>query len=81
VKRFAVIAGNQKQARLWAECHHLQRQEWFYVAGPESLSGVRDVAFVWSGTYSNRPDYPVIESIAETLIAQGRAVEHDLGGW
>lgn len=60
-----ILAGNMREAQLWAKDGQIARKEWVYISGVYDLRG-RDSNFILArvGTYYNRRD---LNDITEAL--------------
>lgn len=71
-----IIAGNHRQAEDWARREGLRPDRWRYVAdgAADTLHGIRNVRFVWVGTFWNRNDFSEICKFVDDAVAWGIAV-------
>jgi hypothetical protein len=71
-----IIAGNHRQAEAWAAREGLKPDRWRYVpdGSARELEGIRNVRFVWIGTFWNRRDFDEVCKFVDNAVAMGIAV-------
>lgn len=71
-----IIAGNHRQAEAWATREGLKPDRWRYVpdGSTRELEGIRNVRFVWIGTFWNRRDFEDVCKFVDAAVRWGIAV-------
>ena len=71
-----IIAGSIHQAKDWANREGLKFESRSYVpdGSIRELEGIRNVRFVWIGTFWNRRDFDEVCKFVDNAVAMGIAV-------
>lgn len=60
-----IVAGNEHEARQFAERMELRRRQWVYLDGVHRIHGHKERPFILVGSYRQRPDFLQVE---QTLL-------------
>jgi len=71
-----IIAGNWSQANSYAYDYSIEPWRWKYVYDINVIKGLRNIKYVYVGTYYERPDIDEIESMIYIMNYDN---EHNIG--